>query len=136
MAAFSAPAIAQNSSYTPGNYWTFTGIDVVEGQEENYSDWLATQWRSAQEFALAQGWIEEYHVLWNTHPRDGEPDLWLVVEFEELASRAEQQARQEAYEEYIGRNVRQLTTESGERTVMRRPMGTSLTQEADLIAPE
>jgi hypothetical protein len=80
--AFAAPTAAQESSYTPGNYWTISMIDIAPGQDENYAD-LASQWKRRQDFAKSKGWISGYHVMANVNARDGEPDLYLITEFKE-----------------------------------------------------
>ncbi|MBK6297119.1 MAG: hypothetical protein IPF48_03490 [Sphingomonadales bacterium] len=71
----SAPGQAQESSYTPGNYSDVSAIDVLDGQFENYMDYLAGPWKAQQEFAKSKGYITGYQVLANPYARAGEPDL-------------------------------------------------------------
>jgi hypothetical protein len=131
---FAAPAIAQESSYTPGNYWTISMIDVLPGQDENYADYLAAQYKRSQDHAKSKGWIESYHILANVNARDGEPDLYLITTFKEMASRAEELRRDKEYEAFMQRDARRLSAESGARVAMRTQKGSMLLRELNLKA--
>lgn len=127
--SLAAPAAAQSSSYTYGNYWTVGEIEILPGQAENYADYLAGNWRKGQEFAKSKGYILDYFVLSNVNARDGEPDLYLVTRFPEMASRKEEERRQEEYEAFMKTNPHKMDAESGARAVMRKSMGSMLLQE-------
>jgi hypothetical protein len=133
-AMFTAPVLAQQSSYTPGVYWEVSSITVEPGQDENYVDWLATQWRTQEEFSKSRGWIREYHVLANNNRRANEPDLYLVEVYDHVPTTAEQVQRQRAFEQMMSRDPHQLSTESGGRATMRRLTGSMLLQELNLRA--
>lgn len=133
-AVFASPALAQQSSYTPGMYWEVSSVTIEPGQDENYLDYLAGQWRTQEEFAKQQGWIREYHVLANNNRRNGEPDLYLVEVYDHVPTPAEQVTRQQAFERMMSRNAHQLSTESGGRATMRRLTGSELLQELNLRA--
>ena len=131
---FAAPVGAQPSSYTPGMYCEVTSVTIEPGQDENYADWLATQWRTQEEFSRQQGWIREFHVLSNNDRRSGEPDLYLVEVFDHVPTAAEQVQRQQAFERMMRRDPHQLSTESGQRATMRRITGSMMLQELNLRA--
>lgn len=130
--AGAAPALAQEPSYTPGEYWDVSDIDVIDGQEENYLDFLAANWKRDQEWAKSKGYISDYHVLANDYPRAGEPDLFLVVIYKEQPTRAEQERRRKEYEAFVSKNSRMLVKESGDRGPMRKLMGNSQLTELKL----
>lgn len=132
--AVAAPAAAQDVSYTPGTYWEVAMIDVEDGKEQDYVDYLADQYRKSQEFAKSKGYIKDYHVLSNVNNRPGEPDLYLIVEFEKFYDTAEQLRQQREFEAFMKRTERQLSAESGARGTMRRLMGSMLLRELDLKA--
>jgi hypothetical protein len=126
-------ANAQNaSSYTPGQYWEVSEIDVQDGQDENYLDYLAGQWKRSQEFAKSKGYIRGYHVLTNSYARDGEPDLYLITVSDSLPDPKEQARRQTEFEAFMQRNAHLLSEESGKRGTMRRLKGSMLLQELNL----
>ena len=130
--AFAMPAGAQDVSYTPGTYWEISMIDIEDGKEEDYADFLAAQWRRSQEFAKSKGYIKDYHVLANNNRREGEPDLYLVTEFEKFYDSAEELRQQKEYEQFMQRTQRQLTAESGARGTMRTLKGSMLLRELNL----
>lgn len=129
-----APALGQESSATPGSYWDVSMIDVVDGKEQDYADFLAANWRKSQEFAKSKGYIKNYHVLANSYPRPGEPDLYLLVEFDKMYDTAEQIRQNKEYEAFMQRTERQLSAESGGRSVMRKLHGNMLLRELILKA--
>ena len=130
--AFAAPAAAQEVSYTPGSYWDVAMVDVEDGKEQDYIDFLADQYRKSNEFAKQKGYIESYHVLSNVNRRPGEPDLYLVVQFKKFYDPAEELRQQKEYEAFMQRSERQMTAESGARGTMRKLMGSMLWRELNL----
>lgn len=127
--ALTMPAIAQESSYTPGNYVTMSMIDILPGQTENYMDYLADQYRKNMEYSKSKGWITGYRILANVNARDGEPDLYLMTEFKEMATRAEELAREKAMDAFTQSDARREATASGARVTMRTQKGSMLLQE-------
>lgn len=115
----SSPAFAQASSYTPGSYWDVSGIKLEPGQAENYLDFVATEWKKLQEFGKSKGWVEDYMVLANTYPRDGEPDLYLMIKYKSTPDAAEQLRREKAYDAFSKTDAHQADTQSGARVKMR-----------------
>ena len=119
----SSPALAQDSSYTPGNYTDVSGIDVLDGQFENYMDYLAGPWKAQQEFAKSKGYITSYQVLANPYARAGEPDLFLVTVYPKVYDAAEQLRQQKEFEAFMKSDARKLDTAYGARSTMRKSMG-------------
>ncbi|MBU3021670.1 hypothetical protein [Aestuariibacter sp. A3R04] len=118
----SVHAVAQTDElpYTAGNYWEVSGIEVMPGQSLNYANHLAKQWKKYMDFAKKKGWIVDYKVLANLHPREGEPDLYLVTVFEKWVSNAEYDKRYDEYVAYMKTTNEELEEQSGERVVMRK----------------
>jgi hypothetical protein len=128
-AALATPAMAQDSSYKPGTVWEVGRINVLPGQFENYMDWLAGQWKKVNELGKAEGIVAEYHVLGSTHPRDGEPDLILIVEYRDFQSTAQQEAFNKKVNAMLAQTDRSATSASGERAKMREQLGSVQYQE-------
>ena len=126
------PAAAQRSAGEDGNYWEVSRIDILPGQGEKYIDYLAQQWKKQQEWAKSKGYILSYHVLGNTHPRDGEADLTLITVFKEWPTSAESKRRQDEFVAMMKMDEHQMAAASGDRAVMRRQMGAQLYQEVIL----
>ena len=126
---YSAPAIAQQSAMKPGPMWNAARIDVVDGQTENYLDWLAKTWASNQAFAKSQGWLLDYHILESVNPRDGEPDIILITTFKDYPSAAESERRNEIINKRMQQDDHTADAASGQRGAMRKLMGSVLYQE-------
>lgn len=122
----SAPAAAQNSPFTPGDYEEVGMIDVTDGGGLEYANFLATTWKKNQEYAKSKGWITGYQVLANVNPRPGEPDLYLVTSFSSLPDAAEDEKRNAAYREFMKQSDAQMEAASGDRTKYRTVMGSFL----------
>ena len=127
--ALATPAVAQESNYTPGNYVTVSMIDILPGQTENYMDYLAGEYRKNAEYRKSKGWITGYRILANVNARDGEPDLYLMTEFKEMATRTEELARDKEMDAFMQSDARRMATASGARVTMRTQKGSMLLQE-------
>lgn len=112
-----------------GDYWDVTGIDVKDGGDLKYANWLATEWKKNAEFAKSKGWIKGYFLLSNTFPRAGEADLYIVRVIESVISGPEGEKRQKEYQEWAKKSMEQMEAESGNRAEYREVMSSSLLQE-------
>jgi hypothetical protein len=130
--AVPAPVLAQASSYTPGDYWDVSMVEVTSGQFETYTDWLAGEWKKNQEFAKSKGWISDYHVLYNTYKRAGEADIYILTRYKQVYSPAEQIAQQKEYEAFVKKDSRRIEQESGARGSFRKLVGSTQFQEVVL----
>ena len=113
----------------PKDYWEVSMIEIEDGMEPQYADFLASTWRRNQEFAKSKGWIKDYHVLGNSYGRDGEPDLYLIVRMARLETPQEEQQRRKEFEAFNKRTQRELMVDSGTRAKMRTLKGGMLLRE-------
>ncbi|MEG3767478.1 hypothetical protein [Alteromonas sp. 14N.309.X.WAT.G.H12] len=118
----SLQVVAQSDDlpYTAGNYWEVSGIEVMPGQTLNYAHHLAKNWKKYMAFAKEKEWIVDYKVLGNIHPREGEPDLYLITVFKDWVSNEEYDKRYDEYVAYMETTNKELEEQSGERVVMRK----------------
>jgi hypothetical protein len=130
-ASVTAPIPAQASDYpmTQGDYWEVTGVHLKGGGGLAYAKFLASEWKADQEYAKSKGWIKGYMVLSNAYPRKGEPDLYLIVISDRLASGPESDKRNDEYLAWKKKTDAQLTKESGDRTEIREIESSELLQE-------
>jgi hypothetical protein len=112
-----------------GNYWEVSSIEVVDGQWLNYATHLKGMWRKSMEFSKSNGWISDYKIIINQHPRKGEPDMYLISIFSEMATKKQEDERYEAYIKWSKSTIAKMEQESGERMVMRHLSGNSLLRE-------
>lgn len=127
--ALSAPALAQDSSYTPGSVWQFSSVQVEPGKFEAYMDYLGGSWRKVQELGKKEGIVVSYHVLSVNAGRHGEADLILAVELKDYQSNAQRLAFQKKIEAMLAADVRKQDVASAERGVMRKLVGNMELQE-------
>lgn len=127
---FSASVVQaqEEPPFIGGDYWEITGIDIADGAVLKYARWLAGEWRQNSEFAKSQGWIKDYMVISNVHGRADEPDLYLVVVFENMATVQENEERRKAYMEWAKKSMDKMEEESGNRAEYRTVMSTALMQ--------
>jgi len=120
MLAMATPSLAQDQSpWKAGNYWNVSSIHVKDGSGLKYAQFLADTWVKNQEFAKSQGWISHYMVLSNSYPREGEPDLYLIIVSPSLANSDEADKRGQAFREFNKTSMAQMQAESGARAEFR-----------------
>jgi len=123
--AVSLSATAQDENpWKAGNYWNVTGIHVKDGGGLKYAQYLATEWVKSQEYSKSQGWISDFMVLSNTHPREGEPDLYLVTIAASLPSSDEADKRGRMSREFNKTTLAQMQAQSAGRAEVREVAGT------------
>ncbi len=131
-AALPTTAIAQESNYKPGTVWVASRIDVLPGQFESYMDYLAGSWKKIQEMGKAEGVVIDYHVLSTNNPRQGEPDLILIIEYKDYQTTAQQEAMNKKVNAVLAQDDRKADAASGARGKMRELIGSVEYQELDL----
>ena len=129
VATLATPALAQESSYKPGTVWNASRIDVLPGQFENYMDYLTTTWKKNQELAKAEGIVLDYLVLAVNNPRQGEPDLVLIIEYKDYQTTAQQEAFSKKVNAMMALDDRKQDVAAGKRQAMRELMGSTEYQE-------
>lgn len=121
--AFAAPsaAFAQDQYPLKGAEWIdVTGISIEDGGGLRYAQWLATEWRKRLDFQVEKGWIESYEIWSNTYPRENEPNLWLVVRYNDWTDDETWETRGREMREYMAQSIAQLNEESGNRAQYRK----------------
>ena len=116
----SLSATAQDENpWKAGNYWNMTGIHVKDGGGLKYAQYLATEWVKTQEYSKSQGWISDFMVLSNTHPREGEPNLYLITIAASLPSSDEADKRSRMMREFNKTTLAQMQAQSAGRAEIR-----------------
>ena len=117
-------ASAQDQYPLKGAEWIeITGISLADGGGLKYANWLASEWRKRMDYSIEQGWIEGYEIWSNSYGREGEPDLWIIVRFDDFSTNEEFEARGRQMRQYMQRNIEQLQQESGDRSEYRKVLG-------------
>lgn len=131
--ALASPLAAQEDPwpFEGGEYVEVTGIDLEDGAGLKYAKWLAGEWRANSDFAVQQGWLNSYEILWNTHPRHDEPDLYLLRRFPSFTDNAEDERRRQVMMDRYKRSEEKLEAESADRASYRTVMSTTLLRKAE-----
>jgi len=124
-----SPAPAQQSSVKPGPLWTAARISVLDGQMENYMDYITKTWMDNQAFAKSQGWLLDYYVLENVNPRDNEPNVILLTRYNDYPSAKEIERRDDIINKRMQMDNRTQDSASGQRGSMRKLMGSVMYRE-------
>ena len=127
--ACAVPAAAQELPLVGGDYWDVTSVKIDDGHFGNYADYLATQFRKENEFAKSKGWIKAYYVFSNVNNRADEPDLYLVIVSDHVATPAEQVARAKEMNAYLQTDDRKQIAGSGQRATYRHITADMLLQQ-------
>jgi hypothetical protein len=127
--AMPTSASASDWPMTQGDFWEVTGVHLKDGGALSYTNFLASEWKADQEFAKSKGWIKGYMVLANAYTRKGEPDLYLIVISERLASGPEADKRTDEYMAWKKKTSAQMMKESGNRFEIREIDSNLLLQE-------
>jgi hypothetical protein len=127
--AMPVQAFADEWPLAAGDFWEITGVHIKDGGALAYTSFIASEWKADQEYAKSKGWIKSYTVLSNVHARKGEPDLYLVIISERLASGPEGEKRDAEYTAWKKKTQAQLQKESGNRLEIRELGSSTLLQE-------
>ena len=124
----SVSTVAQDDPYPfdGGDYVSVTGIDISDGSDLRYAQWLAGEWRANEDFAVSQGWTTRYEILVNEYPRKGEPDVYLVRYFPKFVDNAEGERRRQVMMARYKRTEEKLQEESAGRATYREVNGSML----------
>ena len=88
---------------------------MLDGQFENYMAWLADEWVKFRKLDALHGNEVGYHVLGNSTPRHGEPDLYLVTVHKDILTIAEGLATEKKINDAMAKDRAQFEKEGAER---------------------
>ncbi|GAB3386853.1 hypothetical protein [Lysobacter fragariae] len=124
------PAMAQQRPYTEGGVTIVTSVKIVDGQFENYMEFLGQNWRRVMEESKAAGIVTEYHVYGAQAHNPNEPDMYLVVSYPNMAAFDGMTEKMEPIMAKVMKmNYKQADEASGKRVVMRNLMGEMMVRE-------
>jgi hypothetical protein len=79
-------AASAQDNFKGGSFWAISSIATKPTRFDDYVGDISGLWRSQMEALKKDGKVLSYMMLSNVHPRDGEPDLWLMVEWASAAA--------------------------------------------------
>ena len=124
---------AQERRYTQGAVMAVTSVKVMDGQMQNYMNFLAGTYKASMEAAKKGGLILDYSVLKASPRGPNDADLYLVVKYPNMATLDGLDDKMEPIQSSVTKmNLMQRDEASGKRTVMRTLLGTELIRELKL----
>jgi hypothetical protein len=127
------PAVAQERAWSEGPVTNVSAIKIVDGQFENYMEYLSKNWKVVMEEAKKAGYVLDYHVYGAQAHNPQEADVYLVVTYPNMAMLDGMDQKMQPIQEKVTKmNVRQADEASGKRTLMRTLMGEELFREINL----
>ena len=131
--SLAAPAFAQDRAWSEGVVTNVTAIKLVDGQFENYMEYLSKNWKPVMEEAKKAGYVVAYHVYAANAHNPEEADLYLVVAYPNMAMLDGMAAKMEPIQQKVTKlNYREADEASGKRVVMRNILGEELLRELTL----
>jgi hypothetical protein len=120
-------ATGQERPYKDGPVLMVTSVKVMDGQYENYMQFLATNWRRSMEASKEAGIVLDYGV-YNASPRGPEDaDLYLVTTYPNMAMLDGLDEKMDPImAKVLKMNLAQREEATGKRTVMRTILGTEM----------
>jgi len=130
-ALLATPALAQDMarSYDNGPVWSVSSIQTKPGHFDEYMHFLATTWKAEQEDSKKKGWVLDYKVLTSVDPRDNEPDLFLMIEYKNMAVMDVSLDELEAQTKKLQGSITASNKAFAGRETIRTERGTVLTRE-------
>jgi hypothetical protein len=71
--------------YDEGSVWRVSAVEIKPGMFNTYMSYLSNNWRAIQEAGKKRGDVLSYRIMRVDAPRDHEPDLYLLVEYKNMA---------------------------------------------------
>lgn len=115
--------------YENGSVWQISYIEAKPGMFDDYMAYLNTGWRQSNELRKKAGDVLSYKVLTLPAPRDGGPNMILMVEFKNMAVFDRSQAEIDKQTAEIFGSVARANQAQIDREKLRTPRGAALARE-------
>lgn len=128
-------AQAQNAErvYDNGPVWVISYIETKPGMFDDYMAYLSKQWRESNEADKRAGLVLDYRVLQVDQPRDGEPDVILMIQYKNMAAFDRPLAESEATSAKVFGSVVKSNQAFASRNAMRTTRGSLSARELQFI---
>ncbi|MGJ7602770.1 hypothetical protein ACSFA7_00390 [Variovorax sp. LT1R20] len=130
---FSSYALAQgqDAAWNEKSVWTITYVKTKAGVFNEYIKDLSGFWRALVEQQKKDGKVLSYKILNVAYPRDGEPDLLILVEYKNMAALDNDLQYTEQLLKEVNSNFALAENSAVERDRLRDFRGIVLTREID-----
>jgi hypothetical protein len=125
-------ATAADRAYKEGPVSIVSSIRTEPGHFDDYMAWLAGPWKQGLEAEKAAGLILGYNVYMTAPRSPGDPNLYLVVTYKNMAAMDDLDAKSDAIYEKLMGNQAQQNQANIDRGKIRTVLGSELIREATL----
>jgi hypothetical protein len=115
--------------YKEGTVTQVSSIKIKEGHFLDYWTFLSTSWRQEMEAAKKQGIVVSYTIFQANPKTPQEPDLYLVVEYPNLAALDGIDEKMGAIDKKIWGSLKQASQSDSGRDSIRTVLGSELVRE-------
>jgi len=103
-------------NYEWGTYWDVSAVETKPGQFEAYINDINGLWRKQMDRLKADGKVVSYRIMSTVYARQGEPNLYLLVEWKSAADMLDTPM---SYWDGINRELAGSRDEMRDRTIKR-----------------
>ena len=132
IAAPAAQAQTSERTYENGSVWRVSAVETKPGMFNDYMKYLSTTWKAIQEAGIKRGDVVSYKVLVEDSPRDNEPNVYLMVEYKNMAVFDRSQKERDDQDTAIFGSVTKSDQANIARGAMRTGRGGNLMREMKL----
>lgn len=129
VAAFAIPATAADRPYTEGSVLNVSAIRTESGKFDAYMRYLAGPYKQTMDAAKAAGIILDYSIYRATPRGPGDPDVYLVTVYKNMAAMDDLQSRMDPLQEKTFGSQQQIEAAGIERNQLRSLVGSELIRE-------
>lgn len=122
-------AVADDVPYNEGHVLDVTSIKINYGHFDDYWAYLQTTWRQEMEEAKKAGIILGYAVYGVTARKPSDPDLYLVLEYANMAALDGLDQKMAAIDKKIMGSIKASNQAAVDREAMRTVLGSELIRE-------
>lgn len=121
--------VAEDLPYKEGTVSEVSSIKIKDGHFLDYWTFLSTSYKQEMDEAKKEGLIVSYTIFSATPKNPNEPDLYLVVEYPNMAALDGLDAKMSAIEVKLFGSLKQAGEKSAERESIRTVLGSELIRE-------
>jgi hypothetical protein len=121
--------VADDLPYKEGTVTEVSSIRTKEGHFLDYWTFLSTSWRQEMEEAKKQGIVVSYTVFSATPRTPHDPDLYLIVEYPNLAALDGIDEKMGAIDKKVWGSLKQASQSDADREAIRTVLGTEIVRQ-------
>jgi hypothetical protein len=130
--ALSGSVVAADRPYTEGAVVNVSAVRTEPGMFEEYMKYLAGPYKQSMEEQKKAGVIIDYAIYAAIPRREGDPDLYLITVYKNMAALDDLDAKTDAITEKIFGSMDQQTSATVARGKLRTLVGSELIRELNL----